>query len=346
MSADTKDTAQVPKREVMRPAPRTFSLVPSSLGEAMQLAKMIADSDMAPKDYRGKPGNVVIAIQMGADVGLKPMQALQNIAVINGRPSIWGDAALALVQASGICEKFREYFEGERGSDTWTAVCEMKRANWPDLIVRKFSVADAKKAKLWQKTGRDGQATPWVTYEDRMLQMRARGFTIRDGAADVLMGLILAEEAMDYPEVVDMGPASRVDAPAVFDRLPEGLRDTIEKAFTLLNLPAGLRLTKLNEFLGGDGVDLEDGAQKLLNWCRDEYAARQGKERAKPKGDQNGKGQGQDQATHSTDRENPPSAGTSGQGTETSSPAKAAVTPPPSAAEVFGSKPGDRDLGF
>ena len=78
---------------------KSFSLTPANLDEAMKFSEMIANSDICPKDFHGKAGNVLVAIQMGLELGLPPMQALQNIAVINGRPSIWGDALPALAQA-------------------------------------------------------------------------------------------------------------------------------------------------------------------------------------------------------------------------------------------------------
>src|SRR4030067_949010 len=77
--------------------PAVFSLVPQNLREAMELSKLIADSDLAPKDYRGKPGNVLIAVQMGQEVGLSPMTAIQSIAVINGKPSLYGDVGKAIL---------------------------------------------------------------------------------------------------------------------------------------------------------------------------------------------------------------------------------------------------------
>jgi hypothetical protein len=170
----------------------------------MQFAKLIADSDLAPKDYRGKPANVLVAIQMGADVGLSPMQALQNIAVINGRPTIWGDAMLAICQAHPECEDVIEACDGTK------ATCVVRRRGRQPLQ-RDFSVDDAKKAGLWGKTG------PWQQYPARMLQMRARGFALRDAFADALRGLQLAEEVRDYrvddkQAVVDAPPPAALPA--------------------------------------------------------------------------------------------------------------------------------------
>lgn len=298
---------QIPSTDLVIAAPqrlqRSFNLLPESFGEAKEMALLIANSDFAPKDYRGKPENVLIAVQMGADVGLRPLQALQSIAVINGRPSIWGDAALALVMPA--LERFKESFEGERGTDNYAAVCVAKRKGWPDETIRRFSVADAKAAKLWMKTGRDGGPTPWVTYPDRMLQMRARSWTLRDCGADLLLGLILAEEAQDIPDDprhVGSGHASEStgDAPevAALLKLPEGMQERIEKGFAVCKLTNGLKTAKLKEFLLKPETDLEEQGLALLKWLEDEYAKRQtGKPVQRKKGDGNGKPAVSDQPT-------------------------------------------------
>ena len=158
--------------------------------ELMRFADMAAGSDLMPRDYKGKPGNIVIAVQMGSELGLSPMQALQNIAVIQGRPSVWGDALLGLVRNSPKCQDVAEAMTGEGAARP--ATCTIKRVGASDTI-RTFSVADAKKAGLWGKQG------PWQQYPDRMLAMRARGFACRDAFPDVLRGLISAEEAQDIP---------------------------------------------------------------------------------------------------------------------------------------------------
>jgi hypothetical protein len=171
---------------------RAGGLALQSFDDAYRFSKMVANSDFAPKEFRGKPEACLLAIQKGAEVGLTPLEALQSIAVINGRPTIWGDAALALVQSSPQCLYVREYTEGD--GDSLTAVCEVQRRGYPQPTVAKFSVADAKKAGLWGKSG------PWSQYSGRMLGLRARGFALRNAFADALRGLITAEEAQDYPQ--------------------------------------------------------------------------------------------------------------------------------------------------
>ncbi len=177
---------------------RLAVFTPTNMTEAMGLAKLLANSDFVPKDFKGKPGNCFLAMQMGAELGVPPLQALQNIAIINGRPSIWGDLALAVVQANPDYEDHKEFFTGNPFDDNFTAVFQIKRkgSGWHET---KFSVADAKVAKLWGKRGNNGQDTPWITNPKRMLQMRSRGFGLRDKFADALKGMKLAEEIMDIP---------------------------------------------------------------------------------------------------------------------------------------------------
>jgi hypothetical protein len=182
----------------------------ASFDDAFRFSKIVASSEFAPKDFRGKPESCMLAIQHGSEVGLSPMQSLQSIAVINGRPTIWGDAALALVQASPVCEFVYETVEGD--GEGMAAVCQAKRRGYSKPTTVTFTVADAKKAGLWGKQG------PWQQYPRRMLQLRARGFALRDAFPDVLRGLVTAEEAQDYtagepivtqPEAVHAKPAEQ-----------------------------------------------------------------------------------------------------------------------------------------
>jgi hypothetical protein len=169
--------------------PRGLAL--QSFDDAFKFARMVAASEFAPKDFRGKPESCLLAIQHGAELGLAPMQGLQGIAVVNGRPAVYGDTAKAVCCGSPVCEYIRETIEGD--GDKMIATCEAKRRGYPEPTVVRFSVEDAKKAGLWGKSG------PWTQYPKRMLQMRARGFALRDAFPDVLKGLVTAEEAQDYP---------------------------------------------------------------------------------------------------------------------------------------------------
>lgn len=184
-----------------------WSIAPSNLNELISFAGMIANSDLVPKDYRGKPGNVVIAIQMGADVGLTPMQSIQNIAVINGRATLWGDAMLALVQRHEDFVDFTEWEskdpkKPEEGVISYAKLTLKGR----EPIERAFSENDVKRAQL---------AGVHKQYPSRMRQMRARGFCLRDGAAYILKGFHSAEEQQDIVQarVIESSPSAPFEPP-------------------------------------------------------------------------------------------------------------------------------------
>lgn len=165
------------------------SLAPKTLEEALKFCDFLATSTVIPKDFVGKPANIFVAVQWGMELGLQPLQAMQNIAVINGRPTLWGDAMLALVMASPVFGSIEESIEGE--GDAAKAICRVSRKGGK-VHEQTFSVADARTAGL---LGKDG---PWKNYRHRMMQMRARSWALRDTFPDVLKGMPCAEEVADY----------------------------------------------------------------------------------------------------------------------------------------------------
>ena len=184
----------------LRPA-NQFDLSPQTFEQALTFSNYLAESDMVPKDFKGKPGNCLIAMQWGSELGLKPLQSLQNLAVINGRPALWGDAVIALVMASPVCEYVTEDDDGK------TAYCRVKRKGAPEQV-RSFSMDDAVKAGLAGKQG------PWTQYPKRMRQMRARAFALRDVFPDVLRGMPVAEELQDMEISAQAAPVEKSMGPA------------------------------------------------------------------------------------------------------------------------------------
>lgn len=190
-----------------------------TLDDYFQFADIALRAGLAPKGM-SSPESVFIALQSGAELGLSPMQSLQNIGVINGKPAPYGDALPAIIQASGLCEVFDEWFE-ENGveiadipylqakdfPDHFTAVTVMRRRGRSRDRVSKFSVADAKRAGLWAKPG------PWTQYPQRMLRARSMTFCARDEFADVTKGFVSYEELRDIPEEPKSSPRATKEAP-------------------------------------------------------------------------------------------------------------------------------------
>lgn len=235
----------------LRPAGQ-FDLSPQTFDQALTFSQYLADSDLVPKDFKGKPGNCLIAMQWGSELGLKPLQSLQNLAVINGRPALWGDAVIALVMASPVCEYVTEDDDGE------TAFCRVKRKGAPEQV-RSFSMDDARKAGLAGKQG------PWTQYPKRMRQMRARAFALRDVFPDVLRGMPIAEELQDIPTDTPaatqgerhMGQAEVVQPEWPADRWAAGLQKWVD------GIAAGKPLADVLAWLNSKAKVTPDQEQQL-----------------------------------------------------------------------------------
>lgn len=199
---------QPPKAEVKERAvstvSRTTGLVPSNLGEAMDIAKLLAASNAIPKEFMGNPSNIMLAVMHGHAVGLSPAQALSSMMVVNNRVSIWGDALIGVVKASPEYEWSKDGYDAS--VENGTAWFEVKRRG-EEPLRRTFSMDDAKKAGLLGKAG------PWQNYPKRMLLMRARAFALRDCFPDILKGLRVVEEERDVIETTAT-PGHPVKAPA------------------------------------------------------------------------------------------------------------------------------------
>ena len=227
-------------------------MVPTTWKDAKEIGEYLATSTMIPKAYQGQPGNIVAAISLGSSLGLSPMQALQSIASVNGIPALYSDGMLAICRSCSAWEWMTETVEGE------TATCTAKRRGQPEVTVT-FSVSDARRARLWGKQG------PWTEYPQRMLQMRARSWALRNLYADVLRGMQTKEEVADIAteqpavivssvtEQVSEKPATKAEAVLSRARAkrqpkPAAIPEVIEQP---PQDAAELRITISEEALGG-----------------------------------------------------------------------------------------------
>jgi hypothetical protein len=223
-----EQSPHVAKRNATQIGVGRRGVIPENMADLYIVAQRIAISGLAPKDFN-TPERVFVALEMGLELGLPMMAALRSIAVVNGRPSIYGDAALALVRASGVCDYYLEIASNtethalaeqlavaleyddrqltkairlkiaeagvrmNRQAEDFGYTSISRRSGAVTSIVRRFTIADAKRGGLWGKSG------PWTQYPERMLMWRSRGFNLRDNFGDILQGLYTTEEATDLP---------------------------------------------------------------------------------------------------------------------------------------------------
>jgi len=165
----------------------------------MKLAGQLATSDLVPKSFRGKPQDLFLCWALGYQIGMSPEQAMQCIAIVNGKAVMWGDEMLALCMSH---REFDDIIETPilKNDAVIGYTCTVKRKGKADKQ-SVFTLDMAKKAGLLAKGG------VWNQYPERMLKLRARGFCLRDAFPDALKGIKSREEVEDYIIEADYTPS-------------------------------------------------------------------------------------------------------------------------------------------
>ena len=186
-----------------------------SMDDLKSFAVMACNAGMFP--HFAKPEALALAVIWGQEIGINPIQALNHIAIIKGRPVLWGPVPMAIVMRSGVLDikRHKEYVVGKPGSADFAAVVETARIGGPVTRVI-FSWDDAKRAGL---AGKD----TYTAYGADMLLNRARSRALKRVFPDVLMGCGVAtvagnNAATEADIVEDDGPArvsSLSDLPAI-----------------------------------------------------------------------------------------------------------------------------------
>ncbi len=166
----------------------------------LKFATTVSKTNLVPKTYKDKPEDAAVAIVYGMEIGLPPLASLQNIAVVNGMPTVWGDAQLSIVQSSGAYEWHKTSYSGSLEDETLNVKFEVKRKDMSQSVVKEFSIKDAKAANLWGKGG------TWKTHPKQMLGYKARAFALREAFADILKGIHSKEEMEGEVEIKDVTP--------------------------------------------------------------------------------------------------------------------------------------------
>lgn len=224
------------KQELAPVAPNVggnvMAFIPTTPEQIKWTVGMVVGAGLAPDSFNGDQKKMAVAIMKGLEIGVPPLTALANIAIINGRPSIWGDLAVALVQRQNlIAEISNKEFGTEPGENAevsdfkedFGVEVRIRRKGQDGEYVGRFTVGDAKRAKLWMNP----KKAPWMQYPRRMLLNRARAFALRDGFADCLAGLYIREELEDLPPA----PAEQADTSFLDDDAPtiEGTAEPAEE---------------------------------------------------------------------------------------------------------------------
>jgi hypothetical protein len=179
------------------------------LRDAVALADVICNTEMVPQVLRDRPDAIVAVVLAGHELGLGPMQSLQTIDLIQGRPALSPEGMRALVLARG------HGFDVDATDEYCTVLC--RRREWPadrEWRAFTFTLADAERAHL---LGKDN----WARYPEAMLTARATGKACRALFADVIAGLGYTPDEVDVPAA--NAPPRSTPPPAGASQAPEAI---------------------------------------------------------------------------------------------------------------------------
>lgn len=152
--------------------------------DRIEHAKIVAQSSLIPAEYRGKPADIVWAMDIGDALGVPYTQVMQSMVVARGKMTMSADLMGAVVRRAGHKLRLRE------DGDSVTA--DLIRADDPDYTFTvTWDKAKAQAAGLWGSRG------PWQQYPRQMLRARAITEVCRQGASDALAGTVYAAEELE-----------------------------------------------------------------------------------------------------------------------------------------------------
>ena len=158
---------------------------------ACQMAKALASSTLVPREYQGNESNCIIAIDMSQRLGASPFSVMQNLDIIQGRPSWSAKALIGMINSSHMYDFELQFDEKQKNGKPFSCMC------WTEKKGRKVvgPVIDMQMADDEGWTKKNG--SKWKTMPQVMLRYRAASFFSRMNCPEVSMGLYTSDEVID-----------------------------------------------------------------------------------------------------------------------------------------------------
>jgi hypothetical protein len=171
----------------------------SSFIAAQRMAKALSSSSLVPKAYQGNVANCMIAMELASRIGVSVLATMQNLDVIQGKPSWSAKFLIATVNASGRYTPLRFEWDGKPGTDAWACRAKAKSKEDGELCVGPWVTWLMAKKEGWvNKSG-----SKWQTLPELMFTYRAAAFWCRTNCPEISIGFQTTEEIIDtYGEPV------------------------------------------------------------------------------------------------------------------------------------------------
>lgn len=176
----------------------------STFEHAQRVAKMLCQSDLIPKEYKGNVQNTMIALEIANRIGASPLMVMQNLYIVHGKPSWSSSFIIAALNGCGRFDPIRFDLSGSGDSMScfaWTTERgKTERIEGPAVTMKMA------KAEGWV----DKNGSKWKTMPELMIRYRAAAFFGRLYAPEILMGMQTMEEVVDIEPVIVDKEAERI----------------------------------------------------------------------------------------------------------------------------------------
>lgn len=178
-----------------------------------RIANMFSQSNLVPNNFKGDIGSCLIALNMANRMGADPLQVMQSLYIVHGKPSFSSAFLIACFNRCGRFSTIRYRMQGTKGKDNWGCVAYSTELATGDVVEGVEVTIGMAKAEGWyNKTG-----SKWQTMPELMLRYRAATFLIRSVAPDIALGFPTTEEAIDITDQTTV--VSNTTAPSTLDEV-------------------------------------------------------------------------------------------------------------------------------
>ena len=171
----------------------TAIMNPKAMNHLVKIAKTLSSSSILPAQYRGNVANCFVACEMAARMDVSPLFVMQNLHVIDGRPSWSSAACIALINGCGLFRDVRFNMVGEVGTPSRGCYISATRVGTGEHVQGTTVTIQLAIDEGWMER----KGTKWKTMPEQMLKYRAAAFFARIECPNVLMGFMLDDESRD-----------------------------------------------------------------------------------------------------------------------------------------------------
>ena len=162
---------------------------------AYQMAKGLSQSTLVPQQFQNNPANCLIALEQSNRLNISPMAVMQNLYIVQGKPSFSSSFIIGLINASGKYDMELQFDEEEKDGKPYACTC------WTEKDGRKVTgikiTMDMAEKEGWSKKN----GSKWVTIPQVMLRYRAASFFARMNCPELSIGLYSKEELDDFTPI-------------------------------------------------------------------------------------------------------------------------------------------------